>query len=157
MIELLNRWIIGAAVVSLAVAVAETLVAQEGIRQVLRLAGGILLVVALLNPVLGLGETEMGDLLEDGRQSVQELEEAYGAMRQEQLAAVIAEETAAYISDKAEEMGLSCEVEVEVEEGEDGLALPSVVRVEAPYQEELSRWLESQLDIPAEQQIWQEE
>ena len=76
MIELLNRWIIGAAVVSLAVAVAETLVAQEGIRQVLRLAGGILLVVALLNPVLGLGETEMGDLLEDGRQSVQELEEA---------------------------------------------------------------------------------
>ena len=52
MIELLNRWIIGAAVVSLAVAVAETLVAQEGIRQVLRLAGGILLVVALLNPAL---------------------------------------------------------------------------------------------------------
>ena len=157
MIALLNRWIIGAAVVSLAVAVAETMVTQEGMRQVLRLAGGILLLVALLNPVLHLDEEDMGALLEDSRQSVQELEETYGALRQEQLAAVIAEETAAYISDKTEEMGLSCEVEVEVKEKEDGMLLPGRVRVNIPYHEELSRWLESQLDIPAEQQIWQEE
>ena len=155
MMDVLNRWILGVTVISLALALAETLVTQEGIRQVLRLAGGVLLLAALLNPVLQLRQEGIGPLSEG--QSAQELEQDYAALRQEQLAAVIAEETEAYISDKAAELGLACEVEVEVEEGEDGLPLPVAVGISIPRHEELSRWLETQLNIPAERQIWQEE
>ena len=153
----LKTWIIGITVASMLLGAADTMVTQRGIRRVLRLAGGILLIAVLLGPLSELAGEDPGFSVPALSQEARELEEQFAQEQQTALAGIIEEEVAAYISDKAEEMGLSCEVEVEVEEGEDGLALPSVVRVEAPYQEELSRWLESQLDIPAEQQIWQEE
>lgn len=156
MIELLNKWITGVTVISLMIALAETLVIQEGVRQVLRLAGGILLTVALLSPILRLS-TDWDGFGSDVLPSVSALEEEYTAMQQSQLAGVIAEETAAYISDKADEMGLNCTAEVEVEQGEGGIWLPSGAEMSIPYHEQLEQWLESELDIPPEHQKWQEE
>ena len=52
MMEVLRTWLFGLTAVSLLLALAEALVSQEGIRRVLRLAGGVLMIVVLLQPVV---------------------------------------------------------------------------------------------------------
>ena len=155
MTEALSRWILGVAAVSLLLSAAETLVVQEGQRRVLRLAGGLVLLAALLGPVSGL-LAWAPELPAGYGGELAALREEYAARQEAELSAVIAEETAAYISDKARELGLSCEAEVELRTGEDGVALPWSVRLNVPYHEELSGWLSDRLEIPAQRQQWQE-
>ena len=71
-----------------------------------------------------------------------------------ELAKLIEERTAAYISDKAAGLGLTVTVRVETEPGADGTPLPERVYLEGTKSEELSHWLAEELGIPAERQVW---
>ena len=157
MMESLKTWIIGITVASMLLGAADTMVTQSGIKRVLRLAGGILLLIVLLGPLAGISGGEVAFTSAGLQQEAEALEEQFRQEQQNTLAAIIAEEVSAYISDKAQTMGISCEVRVETKVGGEGVPVPVRVRLETPYHPELSAWIEEELEIPEERQIWQEE
>ena len=76
--------------------------------------------------------------------------------REEELAALIRSETETYISDKAADMGLTLRVQVTVEPDGSGVPAPVSVELTGPRSEALSRWLETELGVPTERQVWNE-
>ena len=102
------------------------------------------------------GANELMDLLKDyqARAAVQAqtLEEERNAA----LKSVIEQEFAAYIVDKAAQMGAVCTAQVTCQLGEDGVFLPRSATVQGSFtpqqQEELARILEEELAIPRARQ-----
>ncbi len=76
------------------------------------------------------------------------------AQSQTELAELIAEKTEAYILDKAGTLGVSCRVEVATAEGEGGLPVPYRVELDCAPREALSAYLEDELGIPKERQVF---
>ena len=154
MMDAVRMWLLGVTVTSFLLSLAETLVTQEG-RRVLRLSGGVLLILVMVRPLLGLvGEVPAFSFSQYAEETAA-LEENFEKRQEETLSALIAEEAAAYISDKAEELGAPCGVTVAVGV-EDGVPLPKAVEMTIPYHAGLSQWLERELKIGEENQVWQE-
>ena len=156
MMDLLRTWLFGLTAVSALLALAESLVTQEGIRRVLRLAGGVLMILVLLQPVVRMDLGELRFSPDALRQEAEALEEEYARQQEAALETGIEEELASYIWDKAQALGLSCQVRVTVETGADGIPVPRSVTVTGAYSEDLSEIIETDLGIPREQQNWQE-
>ena len=156
MIALLRSWLFGLTALSALLALAEGLVTQEGIRRVLRLTGGVLMILVLLRPVVRMNLENLHFSLDALRQEAETLEEEYTRQQAEQLSAGIEEELASYIWDKAQALGLNCQVSVTVETGADGVPAPRSVDITGEYSEALSEIIEKDLGVPREQQNWQE-
>ena len=156
MIALLRFWLFGLTALSALLALAEGLVTQEGIRRVLRLTGGVLMILVLLRPVVRMDLENLHFSLDALRQEAETLEEEYTRQQAEQLSAGIEEELASYIWDKAQALGLNCQVSVTVETGADGVPAPRSVDITGEYSEALSEIIEKDLGVPREQQNWQE-
>ena len=155
MMDAVRMWLLGVSVTSFLLSLAETLVTQEGVRRVLRLSGGVLLILVMVRPLLGLvGEVPAFSFSQYAEETAA-LEESFEKRQEETFSALIAEEAAAYISDKAEELGVPCGVTVAVGV-EDGVPLPKAVEMTIPYHAGLSQWLERELKIGEENQVWQE-
>jgi stage III sporulation protein AF len=77
----------------------------------------------------------------------------------EVLKKIIEQQTEAYILDKAEEMGITCQVTVTYTWGENGTAYPSEVRVISSAAqeklEELASLLETELGIARSCQVYE--
>ncbi len=155
MMDAVRMWLLGVTLTSFFLSLAETLVSQDGVRRVLRLSGGVLLILVMVRPLLGLmGETPAFSFSRYAEEAAA-LEENFARSREETLSALIAGEVAAYISDKAEELGVPCGVTVEVAV-EDGVPLPRTAVMTIPYHAGLSQWMERELKIGEEDQVWQE-
>ena len=161
MMGAVRGWLLAVISVSLLCAVAEALMAPGPVRRVGRLVCGLALIGAVLSPLGGLDVESGQRWLEDWLSSVRcretELEETVNS----QMKVIIEQEYAAYIVDKAAELGLTCTARVDCKLSEDGLYLP--VRTEvaglktAGGQEELIRVIETDLGVPAERQFYREE
>ena len=112
----------------------------------------LLVVLAILRP---LGSWQWEGLTLPTFQETEEMTQQYREEQTAALSAIIAEKTAAYIWDKAEELGLSCTVEVTVAAGENGIPLPDTVIITGPYDPGLSALIEKEVGIPAGKQIWE--
>ena len=156
MIEVLRTWLLGLTVSSMALSLAESLVVQEGVRRVLRLAGGVLLVIVVVSPLMEVDLSDWDISFADYNRQIEELKEEYGGQQQAQLTASIEEELATYIWDKARQMGLTVEAEVTVAVLEDGTVEPQSAAVTGEYSQELSDLIAEDLGIPREKQNWQE-
>jgi hypothetical protein len=110
--------------------------------------------LVLLQPVLGTDLEKLQLDLKDYTADVNARQAELEAEEKEALASIIAERTGAYISDKATELGLTVSVQVETEPGEDGIPYPAAVEVEGPQSEELAAYMEEELGIPEERQVW---
>ena len=151
-----RAWLTSIVVVTLLLSAAQTLVPEGTIRKITSFTGGLILLAALLRPVLG---ADLGRLrLDFGsyEQAVEARRAELDGAGKEALAALIETRTAAYISDKADALGLSVEVRVETETGEDGVPVPAAVRLDGPRSEELAAYIEGELGIPRERQVWAE-
>ncbi len=156
MIGAVRSWLTSIVSVTLILTVVQTLVPEGTLKKITGFTGGLLLLAALLQPVLRadlegleLDLSAYGGAIE-ARQA--ELE----AAGKEELAAIIAGRTAAYISDKADALGLEVSVRVETEPGEEGTPLPVSAELEGPYSQDLADWIAGELGIPAERQVWHE-
>jgi len=153
--DALRMWLLGVTAASFLLSLAETLVRQEGVRRVLRLAGGILMLLVMVRPLLRLGGEVPAFSFSQYAEEAAAMTENFSEKQAEELSALIAEETAAYISDKAEQLGVPCTVTVEVTLV-DGVPLPEAAVLSIPYNGELSRWLSQELKIGEECQTWRE-
>ena len=155
MIETVRTWLTAVAAVTLLLSVVQQLVPPGSLRETASFAGGLILLTVLLQPLAALRGADLDLNFQDCRQAVEQQQTELEDRRQAELAALIESATAAYISDKAGSMGLALEVRVTAEAA-DGVPVPVMVTLTGEKSGELSRWLETELGIPAERQVWNE-
>ena len=114
------------------------------------------MLIALLQPVLNLDPVDVDFRMETYEEEVrirqEELTRAAGA----EWETIIEQETAAYISDKAESLGLDVSVRVRAES--DGKNPPVLIaELTGETSESLARYLVEELGIPRERQVWNNE
>ena len=134
----LRDWIMAVTCAAMALALLEGLVPDGAGKKVCRLAGGL----ALL------------------RGELDSYERALAEQSEERYKTIIAERTAAYIVDKAAEMGFSCRVEVTVDYDDNKLPCPREITAWGEWtpdqRDALSRIMAEDLGVPAERQHFEE-
>ena len=151
MIGAVRSWLTSIAAVTLMLTAVQALVPEGTVKKIAGFTGGLLLLAALLQPVL---RTDLGRLrldFSDYRKAIEERAGELDAAGKEELAAIIAGRTAAYISDKADALGLAVTARVEVRD-----SLPVSAELTGPYSRDLADWMALELGIPAERQVWHE-
>ena len=152
-----RSWLTSIAAVTLMLTVVQTLVPEGTIKKIAGFTGGLLLLAALLQPAL---KTDLGRLrldFSDYEKAIETRAEELDAAGKDELAFIIAGRTAAYISDKADALGLDVEAWVETEPGADGeTPRPAWAELRGPYPQALADWIAGELGIPAERQVWHE-
>ena len=153
----LREWLTSLVAVSMLLSVARTLVPEGSIRKISSFTGGLILLVVLLRPLLGADLSRLDLHLEDYEQAIGQRQEELASAGEAELAGIIEERTAAYISDKANALGLDVTVRVEAEAGADGIPVPAAADIQSARSEELASYMEQELGIPRERQSWHEE
>lgn len=160
MIEAMRSWLLEIITLSILCAAADSLMPAGGVKQVGKLLFGILLICAVLQPLADwrLAGAERW-LLEYGEQmSLEEM----NLERQvsDYQKSVIQEQCATYISDKAAELGIDCQVEVACEQSAEGLWMPVTTRLWGDFTEEersqMERLLDRELGIPVQEQHYRQ-
>ena len=160
MTELVRQWLLGVACTALILALADSLTPAGGVKKVCRMAGGLALLLAAVSPLLRLDSGVLDSMLEEYRTAVRSYEEALKEQNNSFYLTVIEESTAAYIVDKAEEMGISCQAEVTISYDENGVPCPWEVTARGDWTDEtreaLERLLEDDLGVPRQRQHYEE-
>ena len=160
MTGVVRQWLLGMACTALILAVAESLAPEGGVKKVCRLAGGLALLLAAVSPLLRLDSGMLADVLEGYRAQIRSYEEALAEQNHLFYQTIIEESTAAYIVDKAEEMGISCQAEVTYSYDENGVPCPWEVTARGNWTDEtreaLERLLEDDLGVPPQRQQYEE-
>ena len=156
MIGAVRSWLTSIAAVTMILTVVQTLVPEGTLRKISGFTGGLLLLAALLQPALRTDLSRLRLDFSDYSRAVQERTEELNAAGKEELAAIIAGRTAAYISDKADALGLSVTARVNTEPGPEGTPLPSSAELTGPYSRDLAEYMARELGIPEERQVWHE-
>ena len=143
----------GFAAVALILTVVQSLVPEGTLRKIAGFTGGLVLLAALLQPAL---RTDLGRLdFSDYEKAIEDRAEELERAGKDELEGLIARRTAAYISDKADALGLAVAARVETEPVE-GIPVPVSVELTGPYSQDLADWIAGELGIPAERQVWHE-
>ena len=136
MMALVREWLLGITGAAILTALAEGAMPEGGVKQVGKLACGLVLLVAVLQPIgrwRGMGGVWLPAWSEgEMQQQTQTLQEEVDI----QMRAVIEEELAAYSMDKAVQLGIECQVRVVCTRWEDGVFLPEEVQVWGVSQDE---------------------
>ncbi len=160
MMGAVRSWLLAVIAVSLLCAVADALIPSGGVKRVGRLVCGLVLMGAILSPVASLDVEGSQRWLENCLASVRSQEAELEDRVNGQMKVIIEQEYAAYIVDKAAQLGLECTVRVECQLSEEGLYLPDRTEAEglwtASAQEELIRIIAEDLGVPAQRQIYLE-
>ena len=124
MMGAVRGWLLAVISVSLLCAVAEALMPPGAVRRVGKLVCGLVLLAAVLSPLreldLDSGQRWLTDYFSALDRQTSQLNETVDS----QMKSIIERKCAAYIVDKAAQLGLTCSARVECRAGEDGLYLP---------------------------------
>ena len=161
MMGLVRQWLLGVTAAALVLALAETLAPEGGVKRVCRLAGGLALLLAAAGPVLeALDGNLLAGAVEGWRDRSQRYERELEENNERLYLAIIEEETAAYVMDKARELGFECAAEVTCGYDENGVPCPWEVAARGQWAPEqrarLERLLEEELGVPARRQYYEE-
>ena len=156
----LRGWLLALVAASLICALADALMPKGAVKRVGRLVCGLVLASASLSPLAGLDVESGQSWLERHLASVEfqraELEEEVNS----QMKVIIEQEYAAYIVDKAAQLGAACSARTECRR-DGGLYLPQRVEVTGavppPLQSELVQIIVRDLGVPEEQIDFSEE
>lgn len=155
--EWIKSWLFSVVCAALVAAIAEALSPKGFPKRLARYAGGLLVLLAVLGPVKKLDSNVIGDAMADLKGRYDGDAETFARQNTEVTKAIIEEETAAYISDKAAGLGMTqCRVEVRCRMTEEGFPAPETVRVEGCGDEnawqELSRAITADFAIERDAQ-----
>lgn len=151
MTDFLRTWLLGIVCAAMITALAECLTPDGGVQRVCRLAGGLSLIMTVIAPLAVLDEVKLQEITSSYNLKA----DTYRAELQEEqdflYESIIEENAAAYISDKAKEIGISCSVSVTAA-WDEGIPCLHAVRVRglwtAEQRELLHQVIESDLGIP---------
>ena len=147
MVEILRGWLLGLVAAALILTVLRALVPKGSIRPVARVTAG-------LRPLAGLGGGSLRVRYDELEREITARIEDYQTLHENELESIIADSTAAYISEQAAHLGLTCRAEVRCEV-RDGTPQPASAAMDIPYDARLAAAIADDLGIPAEKQSWQ--
>lgn len=153
--EGVRGWLLSVLTAGVVCAMAQTLLQPGPVRVVGKLTCGLVLACVLLTPFSGLDVAAGETWLEDYFASLSLREEELQQSADESIRAIIEEQFAAYILDKAARAGLDCTVRISCR-AENGTWLPDGAEVSGPDGPRTARWLEEDLGIPPERQKFNE-
>lgn len=156
-----RSWLLTVIAASLICALADALMPPGAVRRVGRLVCGLVLLGAILSPLARLDLSGSQRWLQDYLASLENREAELAETVNEQMKVIIEQEYAAYIVDKAAELGLDCTARVECRLSDDGLYLPVRTEVAGPMtadvQGMLRRIISENLGVPDTEQIYKNE
>ena len=158
MLDIIRQWLLGITCAALVAALVESLTPPGAVRKVGRLTGGLVLLIAMLHPLMALDQDALTRALTEYRLELSTYSDELEEENRSLMKGIIEERSNAYIQDKAEEMGIQCQISVEV--GEEGdWPVPESVTVfgslSEEQQAELTQAIEVDFAIPAERQSYQ--
>ena len=129
------------------------LVGKNGTGTIIKALAGLFLTLTVLKPLVDV-EIDRLTLITDSFREQAEEAVSYGELAsRKMLDGIITEQLQTYILDKAKEFGAEPDVELALTDG-----IPSGIRLSgrfSPYSKlQLSKWLNEELGIPLEAQIW---
>lgn len=159
MMELLRSWLVGVTAAAMIAAAAEYLMPEGGVKKIGKLAGGLLLLFAILQPFLSLEDRDISGILSRYRIETDGYSAALEKENVRLMKTIIEEETAAYIQDKAGRHAIACTVRVTCQLLEDGTPYPASVTVygdlTVQQEQELRRIIAEDISIGAEDQHYE--
>lgn len=154
MMALVRGWLLGITGAAILAALAEGAMPEGSVKQVGKLACGLVLLVAVLQPLNQEQGIEGGWLPDNTEEEIQKQTQMLQEEVDVQMRAVIEEELSAYSMDKAAQLGIGCQVRVTCALREDGVFLPEEVQIWGVSLEERQRLagvLEEDLGLEPEQ------
>lgn len=159
MTGVLREWLLGITCATMIVALAETLTPVGAGRKVVKLAGGLLMMFVVLQPFLQLDESVITDIFDTYSSELTAYDDTMVQVNENFIETIIVEQTGAYILDKANGLGIACQVSVETVADEAGNPIPYSITVEGEIAEEdrerLTAQITADLAIPAQRQYYQ--
>ena len=101
MMHAIQEWLAAVVVVAMLLSVVQVLIPEGPIRKIASFTGGLILMVTLLRPVLGMDLSRLELRLHTYEAAIQDRQQELEENGKTELAKLIEERTAAYISDKA--------------------------------------------------------
>jgi len=153
-IDGLRSWMTAVVAVSLLISAAQSLISKGAVQKVASVTGGLLLMIVLLSP---LSRVKVGGLRLDFNNCSEQIgvrQAELEAEKRQELETLIAEKTQAYISDKAQALGISCTAVVTTRTGEDGIPYPYCAEMSCAPSGALSAAIAQELGIPEERQSY---
>ncbi len=145
--EWLRSWLLSITCAAMIAALADALCPDGFSKKLTRMAGGLLLLLAALGPIRHLDEDSLADALAKYRAQDSGYAQTMAGQEEEMIKSIIAQETAAYISDKAAALGIrDPQVRVECRMTEEGFAAPESVEVRGSGTQEAWTALEQALE-----------
>lgn len=108
MMDGIRQWLLGVLAAAMALSLLYALLPKGAVRGAARATGGLILLLVVLGPLAGLDLSDLALRYEDLSRDMERQAEAYRQEGQVQLELGIQQRTAAYISEKAAQLGLSC-------------------------------------------------
>lgn len=160
MMELLRRWLVGVTCAAMIIALADSLTPSGTVRKVGKLVGGLVLLLAVLQPVLTFDYSAMAIAATDYQAAFGSYDLELEETNLDLMKTIIAERTGAYILDKAEAFGAHLErVTVTCRVGTGDMPYPAAVVITGTLDEAqrrtLTRQIEADLAIPADRQTYE--
>jgi len=157
--EVIRSWLLTVTGVSMMIAIAENLLPEGVYKKIVALAGGLALVLVTLAPVMGFDEKALRKEIDRFEEAVHDESEELKQRKDFLYESIIAERAQAYILDKANELGLHCQITVSVAWNEE-LPIPCSVVVKGSWNQDqrlaLSELIETDLGIPKTMQRFEE-
>lgn len=151
-------WLLTVIAASLICALADALMPQGAVRRVGRLVCGLVMLAAILSPLTELDISGGQRWLEDYLASLENREAELTETVNGQMKVIIEQKYAAYIVDKAAQLGVACSVQVECELTEEGLYLPARARVSGALTEgeraQITQIIREDLGVPESEQMY---
>ena len=158
--EVIRDWLVGITCAAMVVALAESLTPQGTIRKIGRFTGGLVLLLAVVQPVMKLDEGSLRQSMAEYKAALSIYDGTLEEENQTLMKGIIAEQSGAYILDKAASLGIVCTVEVETAPGEEGdYPVPYCVTIRGDLTGEQQKTLTEQIAadfaIPEERQYYE--
>lgn len=153
--QFFRQWLLSIVACALLVSFCELFTPSGALRKLVRLTGGLLLTLSILQPITRLDLDVLPLDLDAYREATAQVRLELEDERSSALADGIASRTGAYIEDKAALMGLSVRAVVETENA-GGTPIPAAVTLYGTEDAALADYIASQLGIAKEKQVWKE-
>ena len=158
MMEVIRDWLVGITCAAMVVALAESLTPQGTIRKIGRFTGGLVLLLAVVQPVMKLDEGSLRQAMAEYKAALSIYDGTLEEENQTLMKGIIAEQSGAYILDKAAQQGIACQVTVQAA-GEGEWPVPETVTVQGTLtgeqREALERQIEADFAIPVQRQFYE--
>ena len=153
--SIFRTWLFGIMAASMALSILYALVPKGALLTIAKCTGGLVMLLVVVRPMLELAPGELHLQYEEWERTIQQQTETYTAANQQEMETLIQEETAAYISEKAAQLGVVCHPEVNCQV-RDGVPFPVEVTLDIPKNTALSQIIRTDLGIDEMHQRWQE-